>query len=421
VSSCCGDRSRRPCGGSERSRRVVVRRRSALRPALLTAAFVIAVSPTVAVPGRISAAADPAVELEIARLERDGLSSAAGLDASDSLQSLERDRQLDRARRARSVGNEILSKRGDSGSQGQIDPLFVRALVVSIDGYTQALSREARILSGEARSRTLDERSSPFPAIWNEAVGHLLEVLERQASLWRRLLSAPQGEVDLPVLLLSLCMHDAFQGDTYALPRDCLFPRMVTLPESLAACCLNEGRCSEGAAGSNCVNYVAGLMAESVEEDAIAGFRYGGIYWSVPAGDPPRNRSKDGRVAAASVRYLVELLEAGEIDRPGRASPERDRTGGDRAEDDVADSAVRPLADSEALDLIRGFGRLWPSSIDPFNTVPGLRNPRMRRDGSLLCDVALYRPCLESLNVRSREWLLGRLTQGRKVVLVDPR
>ncbi len=162
-------------------------------------------------------------------------------------------------------------------------------------------------------------------------------------------------------------------------------------------------------------------MAVSIDQDAMTGFRYGAAYWTLPAAIPPRSPAKDNRVAAASVRYSVELLEAAEVDRPAEIPSDqgiaRDSESG-RAAAEGAEQAV-PVA--QAIALIRATGRLWPPAIDPFTTVPGLRNPRWGREGVLLCDVALYRACFDALHPRTRAWLSERLTEGRKIILVEPR
>jgi hypothetical protein len=366
-------------------------------------------------------AADASTEAAVVRLESARRTRPVAHDAPDSLRARERDQDLARARAARAISEAIDSRRTGRNRQELPDPLATRALAISIEGYEQAVLGEAELCSSAGRGGKLGQEGSRFAAIWNEMAGHFLDLFHRWPALWSRALPMPEGDADLPVLLLSFCTQQAFRGDAYDLPRECLTVRMATLPESLAACCIDAGTCREAGSGAGCSEFVAGFMAASIDQDAMTGFHYGAAYWALPRGIPPRSPGKDNRVAAASVRYSVELLEAGEVDRPAVNSPKRGSARGSESRRAVAARAEQALPAAQAIALIRASGKLWPPTIDPFTTVPGLRNPRWGETGVLLCDVALYRACVDALNPRTRAWLSERLTEGRKIILVDPR
>jgi hypothetical protein len=371
--------------------------------------------------GAASPASGDAVETEIARLEAEAAFSAARLDPADPQLPAARDRELDRARRGRALEGAADSIPGWARDRALPGSMSARAIAIAIDGYVRALSIEAAIRSGRGSPETGRREPSRFPAIWNEAAGHILEVLGRWPSLWSRGMPAAAAELDLPSLLLSLCVHEAFLGEAYALPREDLTLRMATLPESLAVCCLDLDRCRDVGGGADCPRFVEELMAVSVDQDAMTGFRYGARYWSLAAEAPPRSRSSDGRVAAATARFLGEWIEAGEIDRLERPGPADERSRTAPQGNPPLLSEEGSVREEEALDLIRSGGKLWPPAADPFSSVPGLRNPRWSGTGALLCDVAIYRPCLEALHPRTREWLNGRLTGGRKIIAIEPR
>ncbi len=382
-------------------------------------AGVIAIFPPAFEP--VAAVGDSEREAAIAALEEDRAIQAPPLAAGDSLRFLARDHELDRARAARSLIRPDASPSGDLAARSLPDPLATRAIAVSIDAYSQALIHESAVLSSEARSSALGRRPSRFAAIWHEAVGEFLEILDLRPALWSTALPTREGEVDLPGLLLSLCLLDAYAGDTFALPRECLPLRTATLPESLAACCMDSGRCRQAGVGSDCMAFVAGLMAESVDQDAMAGFRYSAAYWSLPGDAAPRNPARDGRIASSSVRFLVELLEASEIDRADGSHDPGERGPGPNGGNGLAHAREEKIPVPEAIDLLRASGRLWPPSIDPFATAPGLRNPRWGGSGTLLCDVAIHKASLKALNSRTRAWLLERLGPERRIILVDSR
>jgi hypothetical protein len=401
-------------------------RRAGFRPARIVlplgfAGLAVVVATLIPVLDPIATAGDPERAAALAALENDRTIEALPFGAGDSLRLRARDRELDRARAARSLIRPDRASSGGSGDKSLPDPLTARAIAVSIDAYSRALIHESAVLGSEARSFELGARASRFPAIWSETIGEFLEILNDRPALWSKGLPVGEGEVDLPGLLLSLCLLDAYGGDDFALPRECLPLRTATLPESIAACCMDPDRCRDAGSGADCRAFVAGIMAESVDQDAMAGFRYGAAYWALPAGAGPRNADRDGRIAAGSVRFLGELLEASEIDRPDGSRGTREIEPGSNRGSGLGRLQDGEISVQEAIDLLRASGKLWPPSIDPFATVPGLRNPRWGGSGVLRCDVAIYDDALQAVSSRTRAWLLERLGPDRKIIRLDSR
>ena len=418
---CCPDRFRKSQSPAARDRTVRFRAARLGGRSLLLAAVVLAAALRASASTPSTASHDAQREASILELERDGTLPALPFDAGDSLRLVARDLELDRARAARALIRRAALATPGPGAHGPPDSLESRAIALSIDAYSRALLHESAMLSSEARSSALGARPSRFAEIWCELVGEILGLIDSIPATGARSFPVPDGEIDLPGLLLSLCLPDAYAGDTFALPRESLPLRMATLPDSLAACCMDAERCRDAGIGSDCAAYVAGIMAESVDQDAMVGFRYAARYWSLLADESPRNPSRDGRIAAATVRFLTELLEASETDMPEASGSFNGEAHGPDGTGGFAPRREGAIPVSVALERLRASGKLWPSSIDPFVSVPGLRNPRWTGTGAMLCDVALYRAAVDALNSGTRDWLVKRLGPGRSIVLVEPR
>lgn len=330
---------------------------------------------------------------EIARLEELLDSYAGSRSGPDSTQKADRDRLLLLAREAAGLAHAI-----DALEPAALEPdsLSIRSFSISIAAYAEALTREALLLDRGA--------GAGFRPIWNEAVNHELGYLGRWSSLWRRPVAVPGEFLYIPLHLLSLCLPETFAGDGYSLPRDQWIPRMAVLPDSIAACCMDESAC-RAASGAGCREYVAGLVARAGDLDAMAGFRYGRLYWSLPQGIPPRSRVGDRLVASSTIQAVDRILRAAETAQLDAPFPR------------TASGAVPSDA---ALAALRSSGELWPPMLDPFRTVPGLRNPRYGESGSLIVELALYRACLDAAGEETASWLRQRLGERTRLLLVDP-
>jgi len=274
------------------------------------------------------------------------------------------------------------------------------------DSTAEGLARASFFLYGRAmlhraivlhRAAVATTKSAPmaetpsFAAVWNEAANGMLAVLRSRPALRR-------GETSKA--LLALCDPEMFAGETFALPERDLIVRMATLPESLAHCCLDEAACArEG--GADCAGLAIAGLAGEPRLDALVGFRNNRAYWALLAGRPPRDAAADNRVACTALReagrMLTQFRIQGTIASPGPTSP------------------------GEALAALRAAGSLDPPGLNPFETIPGLRNPRWDRDGTLVCDLVLLRPSFERANASAQAWIRSIIPGGATVHFLDSR
>jgi hypothetical protein len=254
----------------------------------------------------------------------------------------------------------------------------------------------------------------PFSALWNEMVDAHLRVMDRWPRLWRdnadvgggvegggRGISGERGETRgtfLPAQLLLLCSPEAYEGESFSLPRECLFPRMATLPESLASCCIDPSMCVP-VLGTPCPEQIVADIARLAELDALVGYRNGARYWMMPLAVSPRSRATDAAVARAQGRAVLEMIDA--CDACGPA-------GG---------IAGAVLSFPAALSCLRRQGSLWPIEGNPFTSVPGLRRPRRTATGRLICDVVLAPACLEAMPPTLVAQVQSRLAPDARIVL----
>jgi hypothetical protein len=281
------------------------------------------------------------------------------------------------------IGDPVPAAVPDSSTRGWIE------LVTA--AYARALRQESvRLDRGGANDGT-------FRSVWNSMVDTHLEILERWPGLWRGELTGRSLEDFLPAQLLLLCSPDAYAGESFMLPRENLFARMATLPESLAACCIEAGAVSS-ADGSSIADRVAADIARHADLDALVGFRNGRRYWTLPADAAPRSRSNDAAVARAEAQAALEMLRACE-----------------EAEPETPGAAVEEPIPAALADM-RARGALWPVDADPFHSVPGLRNPRRDSEGRLVCDLAIPEDCLAAMHPNARARLAGRLAPGARII-----
>ncbi len=306
-----------------------------------------------------------------------------------------RDAELARARSARHDYGLLDEKTDDRGRPG---PLDSRAIAISCEAYAAALVEEARRADLVARGHLPAAGPLSFATIWNEAMANLLGCLDRWPELWRTNLATGADDVYLPFHVLALCASDTFRGEEYMLPRDQLPRRMASLPDSLARVRLDEGRC-RAAADCGCAALAASLVARSADLDALTGFRNGRAYWAFPAGEAPRSAGRDRIVASSTLGYVDGLLSACSATR--------------------VQAGIGALSEQAARSLLAATGRLWPPETDPFRTIPGLRNPRADRSGHLVCDVVMYKDCLEATPERAQRWLQDRIGEGGRVIAAD--
>ncbi len=301
----------------------------------------------------------------------------------------------DRARVIATEARERLLAAGNSLPAALPDSIARGWIEIATVAYARALRQESvRLDRGGADDGT-------FRSVWNSMARTHLEILERWPRLWREEIGMQSSGGFLPAQLLLLCSPDAYAGESFTLPRESLFARMATLPESLAACCIDAGaiRLAQGASGTD---QVAADIARHADLDALVGFRNGKRYWTLPADTPPRSRSNDAAVARVEAQAALEMLracEAAERKPPGAGA------------EDAVPSA---LAD------VRAGGKLWPAQADPFCSVPGLRNPRRDHEGRLVCDLAISEECLAAMHPSARVRLVGRLAPNARLIALRP-
>lgn len=315
------------------------------------------------------------------------------LEAGDPEEiSSARDELLVIARAAR----ERLDAIGTIDREGLPDSTTAGWLEITIAAYTRALRQEAVRLDRSGAD------GGEFRACWQEMVRVHLDALETWPRLWKEALVAGPRESHLPERLVLLCSPQAYAGESFELPREALFSRMATLPDSLMRCCIDAPRCVRYG-GAGCPEQLAADLARLGDLDALVDFRFGSRYWALPYGVPPRSRANDAAVARAQAEKALEFLRAIDVCMP-----------------EGSQSVVTSLSTGSALDRIRSTGVLWPPDLDPFQTVPGLRDPRREVDGRLICDLALYDGCMDALDQRLRARLERLLGPSARMVRVVP-
>jgi hypothetical protein len=301
----------------------------------------------------------------------------------------------DRARAAAAEARAQLLTAEAASTAALPDSVSAVRIRIVTAAYVRALRQEAVRLHGGG------EGDGMFRSIWNEMVRTHLDILNR----WPRLRLEDVARKDpgsyLPGQLLLLCSPEAYEGETFSLPRESLFPRLATLPESLAQCCIDARRCVDQQAAP-CPDQVTADIARLADLDALVGFRNGRRYWDMPAGVAPRSQSNDAAVARAQAESALGMLQACAGSEAGH--------GGSAAE-------VTPPS---ALSELRAGRRLWPPDSDPFQTLPGLRNPRRDREGRLICDLAISESCLAATHPAALARLTARLAPGARIIPVRP-
>lgn len=326
----------------------------------------------------------------------------AGMEGEGKLE--ERDGWLRVATEASRLAEDLDRSNRDSDHP---DSLSSRAAIVALKARARALGLHAALLDAASRSIATGMPAAGMPsvgpasfaALWEGAISDLVAYMERWPALWRENLVVGDAEIYLPFHLLALSACDTYSGDDYVLPRAALDRRMGEFADSLARCCLQERRCRE-VSGGDCPAYVASVLARCIDLDALLGFRFGAMYWALPPGRPVRTPSADRFIASATIGLLSEIKAAATLAAFGAPLDGRD-------------------AEAAALQALRSGQGLWPPDLDPFRSVPGIRNPRPGREGRLKCDLAIYRGCYEAADPKAAEWLRGMLGEGEEIVLID--
>lgn len=274
-----------------------------------------------------------------------------------------------------------------------------------------------RALRQEAVRR--DRGAAPdasFSILWNEMADVHLQVLRRWPRLWREDIHAEgSGEPGengatgagahgdggfLPAQLLLLCSPEAYEGESFSLPRDCLVPRMATLPESLAACCIDPARCAP-ILGASCTERLVADVARTARLDALVGYRNGARYWTMPPGVAPRGRANDAAVARAQGREVMEMIAVCDAWSP------------------INGLTAEALTPAAILSAIPGHASRWFADANPFVSVPGLRNPRCDATGRLICDITLAPGCLDAMPPLLLAQIRGRLAPDARIIATD--
>jgi len=294
----------------------------------------------------------------------------------------------DRARALAESAFDLLRRSVRTSAVSRPDSSTLAWAEIGVAAYARALRQEAvRLDRGAAPDGT-------FRTIWNEMVQSVLDLMQRWSGSWSYASGEGAGTADvrigaLPEQLILLCSPEAYEGESFALPREALFARMATLPESLLLCCVAPAACRPRT-GATCLEQLCADVARQTALDALVSYRNGERYWSLPAGAPPRGPANDAAVARAQGEAAIGLLRLCSDTRI-----EAPKVGG----------ALSPY---EAGALLRVVAAA-EYAVDPFSTTPGLRNPRADAQGHLVCDVSLARACVESMPESVRERLMARL------------
>ena len=301
--------------------------------------------------------------------------------ATDMGEAAERGRHhevvLAHAREAR----EYLDRHWGWIEAGEPDSITQLAIYIGGSSYTRAL---ASAIPQKAEGSELESGRLVFENTWNEGVNFCLAVLRRWPEGIGRAVSGVQGRMRLAELALTFSNEPLLlQVKGVPLGKYC-FTRMATLPDSLLQCCLRDCTWPRPAPAKpgmkpreperelSCSDRVLSQMAESVTLDAMVGFKYGTAYWSYAPDTGPRTGSKDHRIAGATLGFARSLVTACAFAQ-------------------VSSPPDRALGIGEALEALRRGGRLVPASINPFQSVPGLRNPRVDSSGRMRCELVMSR------------------------------
>jgi hypothetical protein len=329
----------------------------------------------------------------------------AALAAESILEAGAPDEMASARNRQRTIAEAAAARVMQLDASGQVaspDSVVMDWIGICNSGYARALRQDAVRLDRGAES------DGSFRSTWNEMVSAYLDFLDRWPGLWRdgggttghRGVGPTIGA--LPEQLILLCSPEAYAGESFALPRECLFPRMATLPESLFRCCVDPGECLPQR-GATCLDQLAADIARQTDLDALVGYQNGSRYWSLPSDAPPRGRANDAAVARAQGEAALEMLRTlSEI-----VIEQSDAASGSLSVDPHA--------------VLRESGKFWPPGGDPFVTVPGLRNLRTDSDGRIHCDLVLSGACLAAMPTTLRARLESRLARGDRIVGADSR
>lgn len=325
--------------------------------------------------------------------ERELAAELARLEESLQAEAESPDVVLDLARRAR-----VIQGQADVLSPSTPSDLSRKGMILSVHLNHKALGVWSRKTTGP-RIRTASDVDlvEGVTDSWNRMVNCILTYLRRWPEYWHAPLRIEGSEVYLPDLLISYCRTDQISGDNWEMPR-ISDPRQATLPESLVTCCLKAPDCQRLWSGADCRTGLIVEMAVGIERDAFLDYRFTGAFWDGVSSRGATDEALQRRIANGTMKLLTEVF--------GSAAdlPKGDRPPG------------TPLSESEVLQWLRTSNSLWPPDGDPFQAIPGLRNPRIGSDGSITCDIIMHKACWDATPELARRAVKYYLGSDSKVL-----
>jgi len=313
---------------------------------------------------------------------------AAGLDALEGRAGKEdasAQELLGLARQAREI-----QQQADVSSPDTMSTLSKRAGGSTMRFASLAVRSVVRTSPGDRTRVHSAGHMDSLNEVWSFTANYVLSLLERWPQYWNTPIEETRmEEIWLPALLVSWCRTDELGGDDWEMGR-IANPRIATLPESVATCCLGPTACNH-LWKVDCRQGLLAEMARSPERDSLVEYRFAAEFWNA-VGNHERFSEYDILMAAsrtiAFFGHMVGVARDRDLDGvPGKRIPE-------------------PVA----LDLMKGAKSLWPPDSNPFQTLPGLRNPRIGMDNRIMCDLLIDPTCADFVTQEMRhdfEYLAG--------------